>query len=75
MNFSIHDDCINCGACRDECPSNAINKNNTEYRIGKKTYPPVSKEIYFIVSDLCTECSGVSDYPLCPDICPMKCIY
>ncbi|MDR3609230.1 MAG: 4Fe-4S dicluster domain-containing protein [Ignavibacteriaceae bacterium] len=66
INFSIHEDCINCGACLNECPSNAINKNN---------YPPVSKEIYFIVSDLCTECSGVSDYPLCSDICPMKCIY
>ena len=75
MNFSIHDDCINCGACEAECSINAIFKNNSYYRIGEKRYPPVSEEIYFIVPDLCTGCDGISDYPLCSDICPMKCIY
>jgi len=75
MNFSIHDDCINCGACEAECSSNAIFKNNTDYWIGEKIYPSVSEEIYFIVPDLCTGCDGISDYPLCADICPMKCIY
>ena len=75
MNFNIHDDCINCSACQAECSSNAIIKNNTKYMIGKKTYLPVSEEIYFIVPDLCTGCRGVSAYSLCSDICPMKCIY
>ena len=75
MKFSIHDDCINCGACQAECSSKAIFKNKSYYRIGEKKYPPISEEIYFIVPGLCTECRDISDYPLCADICPMNCIY
>jgi ferredoxin len=75
MKYNINDDCINCGACQLECSYKAVFKNNSSYRIGERIFPPVSKEIYFIVHDLCTGCDGISDYPLCADICPMKCIY
>lgn len=34
---------------------------------------PVSDEVYFIVSDKCTECVGFHDEPQCAAVCPVDC--
>lgn len=33
MAFFINDDCINCGACEAECPTDAISQGDTKYVI------------------------------------------
>lgn len=34
---------------------------------------PVSDDVYFIVSDKCTECKGFHDEPQCAAVCPVDC--
>lgn len=34
---------------------------------------PVSMDIYFIVTDKCTECVGFHDEPQCAAVCPVDC--
>jgi ferredoxin len=34
---------------------------------------PVSMDIYFIVTDKCTECKGFHDEPQCAAVCPVDC--
>lgn len=38
---------------------------------GKNT--PVSNEVYFIVTDKCTECKGFHEEPQCAAVCPVDC--
>lgn len=33
MAYKINDDCISCGACAAECPTNAISEGDTKYVI------------------------------------------
>lgn len=33
----------------------------------------ISNEVYFIVSDKCTECVGFHDEPQCAAVCPVDC--
>ncbi|RZJ63056.1 MAG: ferredoxin, partial [Flavobacterium sp.] len=33
----------------------------------------VSDEVYYIVSDKCTECKGFHDEPQCAAVCPVDC--
>lgn len=35
--------------------------------------PAVSMDVYFIVSDKCTECVGFHDEPQCAAVCPVDC--
>ncbi len=35
--------------------------------------PAVSDEVYFIVTDKCTECKGFHDTPQCANVCPVDC--
>ena len=35
--------------------------------------PPKAMDIYFIVSDKCTECVGFHDEPQCAAVCPVDC--
>lgn len=35
--------------------------------------PPVSDDVYYIVSDKCTECKGFHDEPQCAAVCPVDC--
>ncbi|WP_185872115.1 4Fe-4S binding protein [Blattabacterium cuenoti] len=35
--------------------------------------PPKKKDIYFIVSEKCTECVGFYNKPQCVIICPVQC--
>ena len=41
MAYKITDDCLNCGTCADECPSDAITEE---------------EDVYEINQDKCTEC-------------------
>jgi ferredoxin len=51
----ITEDCINCGACEDECPNGAIS---------------MGEETFVIDPALCTECVGFSSAQMCAAACP-----
>ena len=36
---------------------------------------PVSFDVYYIVTDKCTECVGFHDTPQCAEVCPVDCFY
>jgi len=55
MATQITEDCINCGACEDECPNSAIS---------------MGPEIFVIDPMLCTECVGFSGEQMCAAACP-----
>ncbi len=58
MALSITDDCINCGLCKDECPTVAIFEGDY---------------IYEIDPDKCNECEGYFDEPRCVAVGPVDC--
>lgn len=58
MAMMIHDDCIECGACVPECPTDSITEG-TPYVINPET---------------CVECVGYYDTPQCASVCPVDCI-
>jgi ferredoxin len=55
MATIITEDCINCGACEDECPNGAIS---------------VGEDIFLIDPALCTECVGSHAEQMCAAACP-----
>ena len=55
MATRITEDCINCGACEDECPNGAIS---------------MGEEIFVIDPALCTECVGSHAEQMCALACP-----
>ncbi len=36
-------------------------------------FEPVNMDVYYIVSDKCTECVGFHDEPQCAAVCPVDC--
>jgi ferredoxin len=53
-------------------------KDSVETLLGKtiiaeESREPLSDEVYFIVSDKCTECVGFHDEPQCAAVCPVDC--
>jgi ferredoxin len=36
-------------------------------------FKPISDEVYFIVPDKCTECTGFHEEPQCAAVCPVDC--
>ena len=46
MAYQITDDCVQCGVCADECPSDAIKEGSDKYVIDQ---------------DTCTECGTCVD--------------
>ena len=58
MALLINDECIACDACREECPTEAIEEGDP---------------IYIVDPDRCTECVGVYDEPACIAVCPVDC--
>jgi ferredoxin len=40
---------------------------------GNASQKPVSDELYYIVSDKCTECVGFHEEPQCAAVCPVDC--
>lgn len=57
MALSIVDSCVNCWACYDVCPSDAIFDTETHFKIDAKK---------------CTECEGDYADPQCASICPIE---
>jgi ferredoxin len=55
MALKITEDCIACGACLPECPTNSITEG----------------DIYVINPDTCVECEGYHDSPQCQAVCPV----
>lgn len=63
MAVLIGDTCINCGACIDECPVEAIVDEDDN---------PVGEELYYVYPDKCVECVGHHDEPACATACPTE---
>lgn len=63
MAMSINEECINCEACLDECPSGAIVSNDKN---------PTGEDYFYIFADKCDECGGS---PACVDVCPSDAIH
>jgi ferredoxin len=73
MAMMITEDCINCGACAVECPTEAIYEPGESYVLHGKFFKPGSNEHFFIVTEICDECSEF-DHLKCVAICPMDAI-
>ena len=52
----IIEECIMCGACEPECPTESISEGDT---------------IYVIDANTCIECEGHFDSPQCVEVCPI----
>lgn len=59
MALVILEDCINCDACRAECPTESVH---------------AGADIYEIDGNTCVECVGYFDQPKCVELCPIDCI-
>ncbi|GAB1257748.1 4Fe-4S binding protein [Aurantivibrio plasticivorans] len=57
MALSIVESCVNCWACYDVCPSNAIYQSSPHFKINPKK---------------CTECEDDYAHPQCASICPIE---
>ena len=58
MALMITDECINCGACEPECPTQAISEGD---------------DIYIIDTEKCVECVGYFEESQCAAVCPVDC--
>ncbi len=47
--------------------------NKTEEVDADGNNVPISMDVYYIVSDKCTECVGFHDEPQCAAVCPVDC--
>jgi len=63
MAVYINDTCINCGACIDECPTEAIVDEDDN---------PTGEETYYVYPDKCVECVDHHDEPACATACPTE---
>jgi ferredoxin len=58
MAMKISEECIECGACLPDCPTNSISEGTP----------------YVIDAGTCVECEGSYDSPQCVSVCPVECI-
>lgn len=54
--YIVADECISCGDCEPECPTNSIKE---------------VKIVFEIDAASCTECEGDHDSPKCVELCPI----
>ena len=59
MVMTITDDCISCGACEPECPTEAIFEGDV---------------IFEIDAAKCVDCEGHFDSSQCVEVCPVDCV-
>ena len=59
MAMTITAECILCGACEPECPTQSISEGDP---------------VYVINTETCVECEGHNDSPQCVSVCPVDCI-
>ena len=59
MAMKITEECISCGACEPDCPTNSIREGDP---------------IYVIDASTCVECVGHFDSPQCVANCPVDSI-
>ncbi len=59
MAMKITEECIACGACLPECPTESITEDTP---------------VYIINAETCVECEGHYDSPQCQAVCPVECI-
>ena len=60
VSLLITDDCINCGACEECCPTAAISED-------------VEHSLRIIDSKRCVECVGFYNRTMCQVECPVEC--
>jgi ferredoxin len=65
--------CIDCGACVDPCPNEAIYAGGDPWVLGGEEHEALSDK-YYIAFDKCTECVGHHETPQCIEACPVDCI-
>lgn len=54
--------------------SGTVKGKNSGIEVGADAeQTPVSMDIYYIVTDKCTECVGFHDEPQCAAVCPVDC--
>lgn len=73
MSMIVTEDCINCGACAVECPAEAIYEPDENRNAKAKHSAPISNEHFYIVIEICDECSGLNKVK-CIAVCPMDAI-
>ncbi|CAI8449051.1 MAG: Ferredoxin [Cryomorphaceae bacterium] len=49
-----------------------ITPNGNEYN-ADEAQEPVDYDVYYIVTDKCTECIGFHEEPQCAEVCPVDC--
>jgi len=57
MALKIVESCVNCWACVDVCPSDAISQGDSHFKIS---------------ASKCTECDGDYEEKQCASICPIE---
>lgn len=55
----IADECIACGACEPDCPTESVREEDG---------------VYVIDATTCVECEGYYDEPQCVSVCPVDCV-
>ena len=84
MSYTITEECINCNACVEECPNDAIFEGGANWTLGDNAFGEgeapegiegyFSADYYYVVPGKCTECKGFYDEPQCVAVCPVDCI-
>ncbi len=72
-NNAIYEGGVEWGLCDGTSVSGMFKKmDGTEVDAGAPQ-PPKAMDVYYIVSDKCTECVGFHDEPQCAAVCPVDC--
>ena len=73
MAYYIIDECINCGACAVECPTETIYEPGVNIGNNGEYFDSLSMDHFFIISDNCDECALFSKVR-CIAVCPTDAI-